>query len=199
LKYPDGATPLEPDELEGLRFKHIETRAELNQLEQQNIQDGLRWLDRQKNIDDILSDSFIRSLHKQLFGEVWKWAGTFRLSEKNLGVDPIHISVELRNLLDDANYWIEHNTFSVLEFAARFHHRLVKIHAFPNGNGRHARIMTDVILKRLLNKSGLSWGSASIDGQGDVRTAYIESLRQADRGDYNPLITFLSPACTTEN
>jgi len=199
LKYADGATPLDPDELEGLRFKHIETRGELNQLEQQNIQDGLRWLDRQKKIADILSDSFVRRLHKQLFGEVWKWAGTLRLSEKNLGVDPIHISVELRNLLDDSSYWIEHNTFTVLEFAARFHHRLVQIHAFPNGNGRHARIMTDVILKRLFNKPGLSWGGVSIDGQGDVRTAYIESLRQADRGDYNPLITFLSQGYNTEN
>lgn len=199
MEYPDGATLLDPDELEGLRFKHIETRGELNQLEQQNIQDGLRWLDRQKKTDNILSDSFVRRLHKQLFGEVWIWAGTFRLSEKNLGVDPIHISVELRNLLDDSSYWIEHNTFAVLEFAARFHHRLVQIHAFPNGNGRHARIMTDVILKRLLNKPGLSWGSVSIDGKGDVRTAYIESLRQADKGDYNPLMAFLSQGYNTEN
>ena len=140
LDHPDGATPLDPDEIEGLRFKHVETRGELNQLEQQNIQNGLKWLERQKSIPKILSESFIRRLHKELFGNVWSWAGRFRLTGKNLGVDPTVIGVELRNLLDDTNYWIEHDTFDSLEFAARFHHRLVQIHAFPNGNGRHARI-----------------------------------------------------------
>jgi Fic-DOC domain mobile mystery protein B len=192
LDHPDGATPLDPDEIEGLRFKHVETCGELNQLEQQNIQNGLKWLERQKSIPKILSESFIRRLHKELFGNVWSWAGRFRLTGKNLGVDPTVIGVELRNLLDDTNYWIEHDTFDRLEFAARFHHRLVQIHAFPNGNGRHARIMTDVVLERLLGDQRLGWGNTSLDDQGKVRTAYIGALRQADKGDYGPLIAFLS-------
>ena len=192
LDHPDGATPLDPDEIEGLRFKHVETRGELNQLEQQNIQNGLKWLERQKSIPAILSESFIRRLHKELFGDVWSWAGRFRLTGKNLGVDPTVIGVELRNLLDDTNYWIEHDTFDRLEFAARFHHRLVQIHAFPNGNGRHARIMTDVVLERLLGEQRLGWGNTSLDDQGKVRMAYIGALRQADKGGYGPLIVFLS-------
>ena len=192
LDHPDGATPLDPDEIEGLRFKHVETHGELNQLEQQNIQIGLKWLERQKSIPEILSESFIRRLHKELFGNVWSWAGRFRLIEKNLGVDPTVIGVELRYLLDDTNYWVEQDRFDRLEFAATFHHRLVQIHAFPNGNGRHARIMTDVVLERLLGEQRLGWGNTSLDDQGKVRTDYIGALRQADKGDYGPLITFLS-------
>ena len=114
------------------------------------------------------------------------------MSEKNLGVDPANIGFELRNLLDDSSYWIEHGTFSHLEIAARFHHRLVQIHAFVNGNGRHARIMTDVVLGRLLDEPWLSWGNASLNDQGKVRSVYINALRQADKGDYAPLIAFLS-------
>jgi len=190
--YPDGATPLDPDEIEGLKFKHVETRGELNQLEQQNIQDGLKWLERQKSTPKILSEAFVRRLHKELFGNVWSWAGNFRFSQKNLGVDPANIGVELRILLDDSSYWIEHGTFEHLEFAARFHHRLVKIHAFTNGNGRHARILTDVVLDRLLEKPWLGWGNASLDDHGEVRSAYINALRQADKEDYGPLIAFFS-------
>lgn len=192
LDHPDGATPLDPDELEGLKFRHVDTRGELNQLEQQNIQNGLKWLERQKSIPELLSESFVRRLHKELFGNVWSWAGSFRLSEKNLGVDPANIGVELRNLLDDSSYWIEHGTFDHKEFAARFHHRLVKIHAFANGNGRHARILTDFILERLLDEPWLDWGDGSLEDNGDVRLTYINALRQADKGDYGPLIAFLS-------
>ena len=192
LDYPDGATPLDPDELEGLKFRHVDTKGELNQLEQQNIQNGLKWLERQKSIPELLSESFVRRLHKELFGNVWSWAGSFRLSEKNLGVDPANIGVELRNLLDDSSYWIEHGTFDHKEFAARFHHRLVKIHAFANGNGRHARILTDFILERLLDEPWLDWGDGSLEDNGDVRLTYINALRQADKGDYGPLIAFLS-------
>ena len=192
LDYPDGATPLDPDELEGLKFRHVDTRGELNQLEQQNIQNGLKWLERQKSIPELLSESFVRRLHKELFGNVWSWAGSFRLSEKNLGVDPANIGVELRNLLDDSRYWIEHGTFDHNEFAARFHHRLVKIHAFAKGNGRHARILTDLVLERLLDKPWLGWGDGALDDHGDVRLTYINALRQADKGDYGPLISFLS-------
>ena len=191
MEYPPGATPLDPNELEGLRFPHIETRGELDQLEQQNIQDGLLWLIRQRKYKDLLTDGFIKELHKRLFGAVWKWAGSFRTTEKNLGVDPLQINVELRKLLDDTRYWIDNQTYPPLEFAARFHHRLVQIHLFPNGNGRHSRIMTDVVLEKYLKEPTINWRNHSLIGNSAYREIYINALRRADAGDYTQLIEFL--------
>ena len=155
IEYPTGATPLDPDELTGLKFPHIETRGELDQMEQVNIQDGLRWLGKQK-VTNVLSDIFLRELHKRLFGEVWSWAGSFRLTEKNIGVAPEQIAVTLKNLLDDVKYWREHKTYDPQEIALRFHHRLVQIHCYPNGNGRHARIATDALLQKELENQQLT-------------------------------------------
>ena len=191
MEYPEGATPLDPDEMEGLKFTHIETRGELDQLEQQNIQQGYTWLTRQRKHKDFLTEAFVMDLHQQLFGAVWRWAGSFRLTEKNIGIDPLHISVELCNLLDDAKMWAEQDVFPRKEFAARFHHRLVKIHPFPNGNGRHGRIMTDVILEKVLNMSTVNWGATSLAQDGKHRQAYIQALRAADEGDYQSLIEFI--------
>lgn len=179
IDYPDGATPLDPDELEGLRFKHISTRGELNQLEQANISEGLQWLAKQKS-PDVLSEGFVLLLHKQLFGSVWKWAGTFRRTEKNIGVDPLQISIQLRQLLDDAKYWIEYETYPAQELAVRFHHKLVFIHPFANGNGRHARIMADALLTKLLAEPAIDWaGGYSLDAMNKRRTDYITALRAA--------------------
>ncbi len=149
MEYPEGATPLDPDEIAGLKYSHIQTREELDQLEHQNIQEGYKWLARQRKYSDLLSEAFLLELHKRLFGSVWSWAGSFRQTEKNIGIDHSLIAIELRKLLDDAKYWVAHGTWQRGEFAARFHHRLVKIHPFPNGNGRFARIMTDVILEEV--------------------------------------------------
>lgn len=188
---PEGATPLDPNEREGLRLKHITTRDELDELEQANIQTGLQWLYRGRQ-KDILSGDFLRMLHKQLFGEVWDWAGTYRRTEKNIGIDPLHIGVELRTLVDDARYWTEHDTYLPLEAAARFHHRMVQIHPFPNGNGRHARIAADLYLERHFGHEPIEW-THGFDLQADNarRTAYIAALRTADDGDYEPLLEFV--------
>jgi Fic-DOC domain mobile mystery protein B len=191
MEYPQGATPLDPNELEGLRFPHIETRGELDQLEQQNIQDGLLWLKRQRKYGDLLTEEFIKALHKHLFGAVWKWAGSFRTTAKNLGVDPLQINVELRKLLDDTRYWIDHQTYAPLEFAARFHHRLVQIHLFPNGNGRHSRIMTDVLLEKYLKEPAINWANDALIENSEYREIYINALRRADTGDYKQIIEFL--------
>ena len=188
----DGETPLDPDEMEGLKHPHIQTRGELNQLEQHNIQEGYKWLARQRKHKNLLSEAFILDLHKQMLGQVWSWAGSFRHTEKNIGVDPLDIGVELRNLLDDARYWVEHETYDREEFAARFHHRLVKIHPFPNGNGRHARIMTDVILETILDVLPIEWGARTLDVEGEHRQNYINALRAADGNDYQALIEFVS-------
>jgi len=139
IEYPPGATSLDPDEIEGLKFKHVTTREQLDHLEQANIEQGLIGLQQCKD-KDVLNERFVKKLHKRLFGEVWVWAGAFRQTEKNTGVDPRQIAVELRKLMDDARFWIENNTYNPSEVAIRFHHRLVYIHLFPNGNGRHARV-----------------------------------------------------------
>lgn len=192
MDYPDGATPLNTDEMEGLKYPHIETRVELDQLEQQNIQEGYNWLKRQRKFKDFISEAFVIELHIQLFGSVWSWAGSFRNSDKNIGIDHLYIGVELRNLLEDARYWLEHGTYNNEEFAARFHHRLVKIHPFPNGNGRHARIMTDVILEKVLGISPVNWGASGLDKDGEHRQRDIQALRAADNNDYQSLIEFVS-------
>lgn len=192
FSYPKGATPLDPDEMEGLKHPHIETRGELDQLEQQNIQDGYKWLSRQRKYKTFVNEDFIKTLHKMLLGKVWSWAGQFRLSEKNIGIDPIHIPVELRNLLDDVKAWLEYGTYEWEEFAARLHHRLVKIHLFANGNGRHARIFTDVILEKDMGVAPINWGANSLSGDGEHREKYITALRAADRNDYKLLIEFVS-------
>ena len=190
IEYPEGATPLDPNEMEGLKFKHVTTRGQLDHLEQANIQQGLVWLQRHKS-DDILNEGFVRNLHKRLFGEVWSWAGTFRLTEKNIGIDPIHIAVQLRLLLDDTRFWIENHTYNPTEVAIRFHHRLVYTHLFPNGNGRHARIMTDALLTKTLKQGPIDWsGGYDLQSMNERRTEYILALRAADRGDIEPLLRF---------
>jgi len=192
IEYPEGATPLDPDELEGLKFKHVTTRGQLDHLEQANIQEGLVWLQRYKNTD-ILNEGFVRDLHKRLFGDVWAWAGTFRHTEKNIGVDPIQISVQLRLLLDDTNFWIDNGTYEPLEAAVRFHHRLVYIHLFANGNGRHARIMADAMLTKILKQGPVDWaGGYDLQAMNERRKKYIQALRAADGGDIEPLMRFVS-------
>jgi Fic-DOC domain mobile mystery protein B len=192
MEYPPGATPLDQDELEGLKFPHVETRAELDELEQQNIQEGYRWLSRQRKHKDFLVESFTRELHKNMFGTVWAWAGTFRNSEKSIGIDPVNIGAELRNLLDDARVWVDHATYEREEFAARFHHRVVLIHPFPNGNGRFGRIITDVVLEKELGASPVNWGAGELLNDGEHRQRYLAALRAADKLDIQPLVDFVS-------
>ena len=143
---PRGATPLDPNEMAGLKLKHITTRGELNRWEQENISEAMDWLDKRKNKTEILTEEFVKKVHKRMFYKIWIWAGSFRRSGKNIGVDWTRIGVDLRQLLDDVKYWIEHKTYPADEIAVYFHHRLVKIHPFPNGNGRHSRLMTDILL-----------------------------------------------------
>lgn len=188
--YPEGATPLNPDETEGLRHKHITTRSELDHLEQANIVDGLRWLEKYSSTD-LLSQEFVKELHAQLFGEVWQWAGKFRTTEKNIGVEPSHIPVQLRILLDDLRFWLEHQTYGAAEAALRFHHRLVFIHLFPNGNGRHARIMADAVLTKICKVAPIDWSRGQeLQVPNERRREYINALRAADRGDVMPLLRF---------
>jgi len=191
IEYPVGATPLDAEEMEGLKFPHVTTRGELDHLEQANIEAGLQWLNRRKS-PDILNDQFVRNLHKRLFGEVWKWAGGYRFTEKNIGVAPEQINVQIRNLLDDTQYWVNNDTYVPTEAAVRFHHRLVYIHPFPNGNGRHARIMADTLLEKVYKAQAIDWaGGNDLQQMNERRQHYIAALRAADGGDYRSLLLFI--------
>jgi Fic-DOC domain mobile mystery protein B len=192
IHYPEDSTPLDPDEIEGLRFKHITTRGELDHLEQANIQSGIDWMRRSKR-KNILTENYVCELHKRLFGQVWKWAGTFRRTSKNIGIDPFLINVELRKLLDDLTYWAAHDVYSPYEAALRFHHRLVAIHPFPNGNGRHARIMADAVLIKQYQLPPISWAdNDDLQSMDKRRAQYIQALRAADKGDYQLLFSYAS-------
>lgn len=185
--YPEGATPLEQEESLGLIPQHITTHDRLNDWEQKNILEGERWARKKK---EILSVEFIKKLHEHMFNHTWKWAGKFRQSGKNIGIDWHMIPMELKKLCDDVSYQLEHHSFSDDEIAVRLHHRLVWIHPFPNGNGRHARLMADLLAIKL-GHPRFSWGlRQDLSKVTPIRKQYIEALRLADRGDYSKLMTF---------
>lgn len=186
----DGATPLDPDESEGLIPTHVTTREQLNRLEQENIVEAMHWLETAR-LKDILDEIFIGKLHQRMFGRVWKWAGRFRTSDKNIGIGKERIGVELRKLCEDTKAQIAHASYPPDEIACRFHHRLVWIHPFPNGNGRHARLITDLLLGKVLRRPPFTWGGMSGVPGDDVRMAYLEALRAADKGDFRRLAEFI--------
>ncbi|MFZ5697952.1 MAG: mobile mystery protein B [Pseudomonadota bacterium] len=183
-----GATSPDPDEAAGLIPGHIVTQGALNEWEQTNILEGAQWVLRQ-NKRELPDEAFVRELHRRMFGKTWKWAGSFRQTDKNIGVDWRQISVQLRNLLDDVGAQIAGQTYPADELALRFHHRLLWIHPFANGNGRHARLMTDWLIRRL-GQPAFTWGGASLMTAGNTRQAYLEALRAADGRDYRLLLKF---------
>ncbi|HTI12843.1 MAG TPA: mobile mystery protein B [Puia sp.] len=191
IEYPDGATPLEPEEMEGLKLRHITMRSELDRWEQANIQEAFEWVARRRKTISIISETFLCQLHEKMFGKVWKWAGTFRHTNKNIGVEWPYISVELKMLLDDVNFWIDNKTYPPEEITYRFHHKLVWIHLFPNGNGRHSRMIADILLTKVFDLKAFSWGSGNLVEAGVTRKQYITALKAADRHDYSLLQAFV--------
>ena len=184
----DGATKLTEEEREGLIPSYITLRSELNEAEQANILEAEEWAFARKR--DLLEEKFLNNLHKRMYGNVWRWAGQYRTTGKNIGIDAYRIPTELRQLLDDCRYWIENRTHKPDEIAARFHHRLVLIHCYPNGNGRHARLAADLLLK-LLGQDRFSWGGKNLVDIGETREGYIAALQAADKHDIGPLLQFV--------
>ena len=184
----DNSTPLTEEEKQQLRTRWITTRAELNELETNGITEAEIWL--LKNKKDILTESFIITLHKKMFGIVWKWAGIFRTTERNIGVAPYEIQPKLRILLEDVKFWIKNKTYTSKEIAIRFHHRLVQIHPFPNGNGRLSRLMADLLMKQF-GQNNMNWGAGDLTEISELRKTYISALQQADHGDYSLLLDFV--------
>lgn len=191
IEYIDGQTPLNEEERDGLRIPSITTREELDEFEQLNIEKAIQWTFGKKlKTEQLFSEKYIKELHKRMYGEVWKWAGTFRTSEKNIGIKSYLIAIELKQLLDDAIFWKENNTYNSEELAIRFKHRLVSINCFANGNGRHTRLMADLIMEKLYNCEFFSWGSANLVKATETRSNYIKAVRKADNNDIEPLISF---------
>ena len=185
---PDDATPLDAEEREGLLQTWITTRADLNEAEQANIDAAVAWTQRRRGTD-ILTEGFVFALHRRMFGDVWSWAGSTRKTGKNIGIDPAQIHVQLGGLLRDGRYWVEHDSFPSDEIAIRLHHGLVAIHPFPNGNGRHARLIADLLIAEL-GGAPFSWGGQTLRDIGALRAGYVAALRAADRHDFAPLLAF---------
>ena len=191
LEYKNGQTPLDEEEKEDLLIKTITTQKELDEFEQLNIEKAIEWTIRTRlKTDKILSEKFIRDLHKKMYGEVWKWAGNFRKTDKNIGIKWTQIPLELKILIDDTKYWVEHQTYPPAEIAIRFKHRIVSIHCFPNGNGRHSRMMADIIMENVFSKDLFNWQQSNMVNADETRKKYITALKEADNGNINPLIEF---------
>lgn len=183
----DGHTVLSEEDRLGLIPTYIATRGELNEAEQRNIAGAM--LRRRPSLTRLLDDKYLRDLHKAMFGDVWTWAGHYRSRETNIGIEPSGITVAVRTLVDDARAWIDYRTYEPDEVAIRFHHRLVAIHPFPNGNGRHARVAADYLISRL-DRPQFNWGANSTQDTPSLRAHYRQALRAADVGEMGVLMAF---------
>lgn len=191
LEYALGQSPISDEEKEGIKIKSISTQSDLNQFEQLNIEKAMIWLIRTKiNPQKILSVEFVKSIHQKMFGDVWDWAGEFRKTEKNIGVAWPKITEELSKLLSDTEYWIANKTYPADEIAIRFKHRLVSIHCFSNGNGRHSRIMADIIIQHIFNREEFTWSNANGNDPAKIRAEYINAIKLADQGNMLRLLGF---------
>lgn len=184
---PDDATPLSPEERDGLIPSHVTLRRELNELEQQNILAASIWAFGRRRAP--VSEAFGRSLHRRMFGDVWRWAGAYRTTDKNIGVRYWEAPTRLREAFNNANYWVEQRTFTPDEIAVRFHHALVWIHPFPNGNGRWSRMMADLLVVSL-GQPRFTWGRSALASPNEMRRAYIAALKAADNHDFAALLAF---------
>ena len=187
----DGQTSLTPEELLELK-PSLTTRSQLNEVERMNINEARGWALRPANLkrDDLATDHFVRELHRRMFNRVWRWAGRYRTTERNLGWEPHRIAEGVRVLLEDAKFWLVNGTYPVPEAAVRMHHRLVVVHPWANGNGRHARLLADVLMAARGGEP-LSWGARQdLAMPGSARTSYLTAMRAADGGDFSKLIQF---------
>ena len=193
---PGGATPIDPDDARGLIPTWVATREDLNSAEQENIAKAIAWASSRsgpKSVNALMTENMIRRLHRHMFGDVWKWAGSYRQHDTNMGAPWPYVPTQVRDLLEDVLIQTSDRTnmpWAADELAVRFHHRLVSIHPFPNGNGRHARLSADLLVQ-LLGEPVFSWGARDLGEAGAARAAYLDALRRADREfDYATLLAF---------
>ncbi|PJB13255.1 MAG: cell filamentation protein Fic [Flavobacteriales bacterium CG_4_9_14_3_um_filter_40_17] len=191
LHYKDGQTPLDEEQKKGIKIKSITTQEELDEFEQLNIEKAVEWtIHTRLKPEKILTEKFIKDLHKRMYGDVWKWAGEYRKTDKNIGVKWTQIQIELKNLMDDTKYWIDNKTYPPEEIAIRFKHRIVAIHCFVNGNGRHSRMMADIIIESVFGKETFSWHQSNMVKADEKRKEYIKALKETDKRNIKPLMKF---------
>lgn len=191
IEYIEGQAPLNDEEKEGLLIATVTTQEELNEFEQQNIEKAIEWtMQRKFKKENIIAESFVCELHRKMFGDVWKWAGEFRKSDKNLGGDWKQIGVLLRQITDDSLFWINNKIYSEEEIVIRYKHGIVNIHCFPNGNGRHLRLMADVIVNQIFGKPVFTWNQENLNKKGEPRSNYLKAIREADKGNIKLLMEF---------
>lgn len=165
-------------------------QAQLNEFEQTNVTKAIAWARSSARLrKELLTPTGHKNLHARMFDDTWRWAGTFRQRETTLGVAPHDIQTQLKLLCDNTSYWIDNQVYGWPELATRFHHKLVWIHPFPNGNGRHARLCADLLLE-FNGSSALPWGNVDLVSMGEARSEYIAALREADQGRFERLIRF---------
>lgn len=191
LSYLEGQTPLDEDEKNELLIPTIASRQELDEFEQKNIEEAMLWVfNKSFTAEVVLNERFICSIHKRMYEHVWSWAGKFRKTDKNLGIDKWQIPLELKSLCGDTMFWIKNQTYNRDEIALRFNHRLVSIHCFSNGNGRHSRLMADILINKVLQEPIFTWGSSQLVKEDETRIIYLQALKSADRGDIQQLLKF---------
>jgi len=188
---PNDSTPLDGEELQGLRLSYVSSRRELNVAESRNVEAGVRWAGKARRVDEVLDISFLKALHLAMFGDVWRWAGTFRKTDKNIGVPWWEITIALTQLTLDVTAWVSGGSlaWTADEIGVRFHHRLVAIHPFPNGNGRHSRLAADLLVEAL-GEQRFSWGRVQLADPSITRASYITALQSADRNDMSLILNF---------
>lgn len=191
LEYTDGQTPLDEEEIGGLLIHSIATRGELDEFEQQNIEDAIQWsIVHKASEQTIFTEEYLCAVHRRMFSKVWRWAGAFRTTNKNLGEDRLQVSIQTKNLLDDVRDWHENKTYSPDETAMRFKHRIVSIQCFANGNESHSRLIADIIVSKIYKLPVFTWGARTIRDDAERRKLYLQALKSADYGGYGPLLAF---------
>lgn len=189
IEYLDGQTPLDEEEKDGLKIKSITTRGELDEFEQLNIEKAIQWsIGKSFSAEQVFSEAFVKDVHHRMFKDVWAWAGQFRRTNKNMGVEWQRVGVSLKQLCDDCRFWAQNQTYAEEEIAIRFKHQVVSIHCFSNGNGRHSRLMADIIISCVFKKPAFSWGRFGKNEE--IRAQYLNTIRLADKGDIQPLLGF---------
>jgi len=187
---PTGATPLSEDDYRELILQQLPDRNALNFAEATNILKAqTKHLERKVRPEVVLDDLFVRTLHREMFGEVWQWAGKYRTRDLSLGVEFTLVAESVRALMDNAKLWVDDNALDSDTLACQLHHQLVLIHPFVNGNGRLSRLMSDILLTSM-GSEPFTWGASSLGGNSQARDAYIKSLKIADNGHLGPLLHF---------
>lgn len=190
LVYEAGQSHLDKEELEGLKLSGIKDWKEIIAHESKSISKTITWTEKnQFSTEKIFSELFIREIHKRMFGDVWSWAGKYRLSNKTMGVEKTLISKELKQLFNNIKFWIESESYDPDEITIRFIHRLMQIQCFPDGNARHAKLMADIVIEHVFNGDIFTWGE-SLNNPKLQREKFLDALKKADKGKMEDLIKF---------